>query len=99
GGLLWDPLAGAIRATDTVAALASCIGAALHRTEVRSIAVHANGESVELRTSGGLHRSARCVVCAGAGTDRLVRPLGMNVHQERQAHLRLAFRIRVPPPA
>ena len=36
------------------------------------------------------------------GTDRLVRPLGLDVRQERQAHLRLAFRARAlpgqPPP-
>lgn len=95
-GLLWDPLAGAIRATDTVAALAERIGCAPHRTEVSSIVVPANEESVEVHTAGGVHRSARCLVCAGAGTDRLVRPLGLDINQKRQAHLRLAFGIRVP---
>jgi sarcosine oxidase len=93
--LLWDPLAGAIRATSTLATLVNCIGSQLHRAEVTSIAVHANGESIEVHTTAGVHRSVRCLVCAGAGTDRLVRPLGLDVHQERQAHLRLAFRARV----
>jgi sarcosine oxidase len=97
GALLWDPLAGAIRASDTVAALTNWIGSALYRTEVSSIAVDANGESVEVRTATGVHRGARCLVCAGAGTDRLVRPLGLDVRQERQAHLRLTFRTSVPP--
>jgi len=71
--LLWDPLAGVIRASDTVATLASCVGSWLRRAEVTSIAVDADGESVEVRSTAGVHRSARCVVCAGAGTDRLVR--------------------------
>jgi sarcosine oxidase len=91
--LLFDPLAGAIRAADAVAALSDCAEASLRRAEVGSIAVH--GDSVEVRVDGGVHRAARCVVCAGAGTDRLVRPLGLEIRQERQAHLRLAFRTRV----
>lgn len=96
--LLWDPLAGAIRASGTVAALADFIGPRMSRAEVSSIAIHADGESVDVLTASGVHRSARCLVCAGAGTDRLVRPLGMQVKQDRQAHLRLAFRTRVPAP-
>lgn len=96
GMLLWDPLAGAIRASDSIAVLAKCLGSALRRTEVSSIRAH--GESVELRTASGPHRSGRCVVCAGAGTDRLVRPLGLDVRQQRQAHLRLSFGTRVAPP-
>nr|MDQ2895325.1 hypothetical protein [Actinomycetota bacterium] len=98
GSLLWDPLAGAIRASDTVQALAGRIGPCVSRSEVSSIAIHADGESVDVRTASGVHRSARCLVCAGAGTDRLVRPLGLEVMQDRQAHLRLAFRTRVAHP-
>jgi sarcosine oxidase len=97
GIVLWDPLAGAIRAADTVAALADNIGASLRRTEVESIAIGAGGDWVEVRTTAGVHRSNRCVVCAGAGTDRLVRHLGLAVHQERQAHLRLTFRVKAAP--
>lgn len=97
GMLLWDPLAGAIRAADTIAELSGRLGAALHRTEVSSIAVDPGGHCVEIRTAAGTHRSGRCVVCAGAGTDRLVRPLGLDVQQGRQAHLRLSFRTTVPP--
>lgn len=96
GPLLWDPTAGAIRASDTITALAQWLGPAVYRTEVSSIVVHANEESVSVRTASGVHRSGRCLVCAGAGTDRLVRPLGLDIKQERQAHLRLTFRTRVP---
>lgn len=97
GVLLWDPLAGAIRASDTIAVLANRVGSAVCRSEVNSIAIHRNRESVEVRTTAGVHRCARCVVCAGAGTDRLVRPLGFDVHQDRQAHLRVTFRTAVSP--
>jgi sarcosine oxidase len=94
---LWDPLAGAIRAAETISVLTEWIGSALHKADVSSIEITAVGESVEVHTAQGVHRSARCVVCAGAGTDRLVRPLGLDIRQDRQAHLRLSFRIRVPP--
>jgi glycine/D-amino acid oxidase-like deaminating enzyme len=97
GMILWDPLAGAIRAADTVAALADHLGPSLRRADVGSLVIGSAGAWVEARTSDGLHRSTRCVVCAGAGTDRLVRGLGLAVHQDRQAHLRLAFRTRVAP--
>jgi sarcosine oxidase len=97
GMLLWDPLAGAIRAADAVAALTGRIGSALRRTEASAIALEPGGESVTVQTSSGVHRSARCMVCAGAGTDRLVRPVGLDVRQDRQAHLRLAFRTRTTP--
>lgn len=97
GMLLWDPLAAAIRAQGTVAVLAAFLNDAVHRAQVGSIAIGADGESVELQTSDGVHRSARCIVCAGAGTDRLVRPLGLKVHQVRNAHVRLGFRARLAP--
>ncbi len=97
GPLLWDPTAGAIRASDTIAVLAQYLGRAVYRAEVSSIVVQGHEESVCVRTASGVHRSARCLVCAGAGTDRLVRPLGLDIKQERQAHLRLGFRTRVPP--
>ncbi|HEY6396081.1 MAG TPA: FAD-dependent oxidoreductase, partial [Solirubrobacteraceae bacterium] len=97
GMLLWDPLAGAIRAAATVAALSDRLGAALHRTAVSSIAVEPGGDGVEIRTAAGRHRSGRCVVCAGAGTDGLVRPLGLDIRQDRQAHLRLSFRTNARP--
>jgi sarcosine oxidase len=97
GMLLWDPLAGAIRGAEAAAALADRLGAALHRGDVSSIIVRPDGDSVEVRTGYGVHMAERCVVCAGAGTDRLVRPLGLDIRQERQAHVRLSFRSVVAP--
>jgi sarcosine oxidase len=96
GMLLLDPLAGAIRAHETVVALTAYIGTALRRADVSSIAL--DGDAVRLETADGAHHSGRCVVCAGAGTDRLVRPLGFGVHQLRQAHVRLTFRVKAAPP-
>jgi sarcosine oxidase len=93
--LLFDPRAGALRAHEAAAALVGHIGGGLRRADVSSIAV--DGDSVTLETSDGVHHSGRCVVCAGAGTDRLVRPLGLDVHQLRQAHVRLTFRAKVAP--
>jgi sarcosine oxidase len=97
GRLLWDPGAGAIRADRTVQALAAHIGPARQRADVESIAI-APRDEVVLHTPTGVHRCAHAVVCAGAGTDRLVRPLGIEIHQDRQAHLRLSFRVRSVPP-
>lgn len=97
GMLLWDPLASAIRAQETVDVLATALGGAVQRTEIDSIAVAADGEAVQVHTSDGVHHSSRCIVCAGPGTDRLVRPLGLDVHQVRNLHLRLSFRMRATP--
>ena len=97
GMVLFDPLAGAIAAEEAIAALAGHLGSRLRIAEVTSIAV--DGDSVTITTAAGVHRSARCVVAAGAGTDRLVRPLGLDVHQHRQAHLRLGFKVNQPAAA
>jgi hypothetical protein len=92
--LLFDPARRDPRPRDR-AALAANIGTSLRRADGSSIS--ANGYSVALQTSEGVHHSGRCIVCAGAGTDRLVRPLGIEVHQLRQAHVRLAFRVKTTP--
>jgi sarcosine oxidase len=97
GMWLFDPAAGAIRAAETIDALAGALGSRLRRAEVDRLTIDPAGESVQLQTTDGTHLTGCCVVCAGAGTDRLVRPLGLKVHQDRQAHLRLAFRTRAHP--
>ncbi len=97
GMLLWDPLASAIRGQETVDVLAAFLGDALHRVQADSIAPAAGGDAVLVHTSDGVHHSARCIVCAGAGTDRLVRPLGLDVRQVRNAHLRLSFPVKAAP--
>jgi len=96
--VLWDPLAGAIRAQDTIGVLAGGLGPVLMARRVDSIHIEPGEESVTIRTDQGVHHCARCVVCAGAGTDRLVRGLAIAVHQARQAHLRLAFPVSEPAP-
>lgn len=97
GPLLWDPLAGALRGQDAIGALAARLGRSLQRREVSAIQVAAGDGSVSLTTSAGTHACARCIICAGAGTDRLVRPLGIDLRQRRRAHLRLAFRAAAAP--
>ena len=76
GMLLFDPLAGAIRAHDTVLALAAHIGSALRRADVKSIAL--DGDSVRLETADGAHRSDTGAWSAPVREPaiRLVRPLG-----------------------
>lgn len=69
----------ASRAGDTIEALVAHIGPALRRTE--AISITAQGDSVKLRTTGGVHHGGHCIVCAGAGPDRLVWPLGLDVGQ------------------
>jgi sarcosine oxidase len=90
--LLLDPLGGATRTEATIAALVRWAGPALRRTRVHSVT--AEGDAALLRTADGEHASARCLVCAGAGTDRLAGAAGLPVVQHRRAHLRLMFRRR-----
>ena len=58
----------------------------------------AAGGTVALRTSAGRIECERCVVCAGAGTERLVAPLGIAIARDRHAHLRLTFAVSAPAP-
>jgi sarcosine oxidase len=94
GPLLLDPDAGAIRARAAVAALGRLVGDRLVRARVH--AIEPDGEGVRLRTSAGDVEAARCLVCAGAGTERLVAPLGIAIERERRAAFRLTFRMATP---
>jgi sarcosine oxidase len=90
--LLLDPLGGHTRVGPTVRALVRWAGPALQRARVERVSADDGG--VTLETSGGTHTSARCLICAGAGTDRLAATAGLHVVQHRRAHLRLTFRCR-----
>jgi sarcosine oxidase len=90
--LLLDPLAGATRTDATIAALVQWTEPSLRRARV--LEVVADGDAVLLRTDRGEHRCARCLICAGTGTDRLARAAGVPVAQERRVHGRLTFRRR-----
>jgi glycine/D-amino acid oxidase-like deaminating enzyme len=94
GPLLLDPDAGAIRARDAVRALTGLVGAALVRARVLRLEPVAGG--VRVRTTAGDVHATRCLVCAGAGTERLVAPLGIAIERERRAAFRLTFRTTVP---
>jgi sarcosine oxidase len=94
GPLLLDPDAGAIRARDAVRALVAFVGDAFVRARVDAIEPAAGG--VRVRTTAGDVRCTRCLVCAGAGTERLVAPLGIAPARERRAAFRLTFRTTAP---
>jgi len=89
GPLLLDPDGGALRASASVAALARLAGSRLVRARVHALEPSAGG--VTVRTAAGDVRCRRCLVCAGAGTERLVAPLGIAIERDRRAHLRLTF--------
>ncbi len=94
---LLDPTAGALRAAPAFAALRDWVGDARRAARVERI--EPEGGEVVLATGDGRVRAGRCVVCAGAGTERLAAPLGLAVARERRAHLRLTFPVRSPAAA
>jgi sarcosine oxidase len=92
-----DPGGGAIRARESIAALAGVLGDALVADEV--IAVRPTGRgTVEVRTGGGRSEHARVVVCAGRGTAALARGAGIAIPVRLGAHVRLTFAVRGAPP-
>jgi sarcosine oxidase len=90
--LLLDPLGGATRTDATIAALVRWTAPSLRRARV--LAVARDGDAVLLRTDQGEHGCARCLICAGTGTDRLATGMGIAVAQHRRVHGRLTFRRR-----
>jgi sarcosine oxidase len=94
GPLLFDPDAGALRARAAIRALGGLVGDRLVRARVEALEPTAGGVRVE--TAAGAVRCRRCLVCAGAGTERLVAPLGIAIARERRAALRLTFRTTAP---
>jgi sarcosine oxidase len=95
GPLLFDPDAGAVRAAAAVRALAARVGDGLVRARVT--AIEPDVGAVRVVTTAGTIACARCVVCAGAGTERLVAPLGIALDRERRVAFRLTFRMPAPP--
>ena len=94
--LLFDPDGGALRARPTFAALRSWVGDAL--VPARVDALTPTDDGVRLATSAGEIACRVCMVCAGAGTERLIAPLGLTLERTRRAHLRLTFAVRTPAP-
>jgi sarcosine oxidase len=92
GPLLFEKGGGALRAREAFRALTGFVGDALLRARVHEI-TPSRGTGVRLTTAAGPVECERCVVCAGAGTERLVAPLGIEIERERRAALRLTFRV------
>jgi sarcosine oxidase len=95
--LMLDPGGGAMRAGAAFAALRGWVGDALLRARVH--AIDPGGDGVRLATTAGPLQCGRVVVCAGAGTERLVAPLGLAPERMRRAHLRLTFPVRGAAPS
>jgi sarcosine oxidase len=95
GPLVLDPDAGAVRARDAIRVLAGRLGDRVVRARVT--AIEPTGASVRVVTTAGTVGCGRCVVCAGAGTERLVAPLGIALARERRGAFRLTFRMTAPP--
>jgi sarcosine oxidase len=97
GPAVLDEAAGAIRARDSVAALAGALGDALVADEVIALRPTERG-TVEVRAGGERTEHERVVVCAGRGTAALARTLGIEIPLRLSAHLRLTFAVRGEPP-
>lgn len=89
GPVLLDSRGGAIRARESVAALVSWLGDRLVREEVRAVA-----DDGSFETESGTWRAERVLVCAGARTLELARPLGLEIPLEIRDHTRATFAVR-----
>jgi sarcosine oxidase len=96
GPAMLDERGGAIRTTATVGALAAALGERIVADEV--LAIHPVGGEVQVRSGGRTDRYERVVVCAGRGTDRLARSVGISLPVHEGAHVRLTFAVRDDPP-
>ena len=93
---LFDSEGGAIRAGAAVAGLAGWLGAQVVPAEV--LGVHASADRLDVHTSEGIWRSRQAVLCAGADTARLARPLGLELPVRDGCVLRATFGVRDEPP-
>ena len=89
GRALYDVRGGAIRARETIAALASWLGNRVVREAVLGIDSDGN-----LETPSGTRRFERVLVCAGAETPKLAAPLGVELPLEIRDHTRATFRVQ-----
>lgn len=89
---LFEAAGGAIRVRPTIQLLASALGKRLVREEV--IAVRPEGDGVTLFTREGLWRCDRVLVCAGARTQELARPHGIEIPVTLALHVRVTYSVR-----
>jgi sarcosine oxidase len=97
GPAMLDERGGSIRTTAAIRALTAALGDRLVHDEV--LAVRPAGGRVEVRSGGGTCLYERVVVCAGRGTSRLARAVGLSLPVRQAAHVRLTFAVRGEPPA
>lgn len=99
GPAMFDQGGGSIRTSAAVQALADQLRASLVFDEVISLRP-VGGGAVEVRAGGGCHEYASVAVCAGRGTTRLARSVGLSLPVSHAAHVRLTFSLAGgdPPP-
>jgi sarcosine oxidase len=97
GAAAFDAGGGAIRTRAAVEAFTRELDGSLRFDEVISLAPTARG-TVEIRAGGDRSEYSRVVVCAGRGTARLARGLGLTVPVRLGAHVRVTFAVRGDPP-
>jgi sarcosine oxidase len=91
---LLDELGGFIDVRAAVASLAGALGDALVEASVFELV--GGGGVAELRTSEGIWRADRAIVCAGLGAPHLASGLGVDIPLTSELHTRTAFRVREP---
>ena len=96
GPAMLDERGGSIRTTAMIGALRDALGERLVADEVLSVRA-VDGE-VEVRSGGTTERFRRAVVCAGRGTERLARSMGVDLPVEQGAHVRLTYAVRGEAP-
>ncbi|MEH0415569.1 FAD-dependent oxidoreductase [Streptomyces scabiei] len=97
GPAMLDEDGGAIRTRVAVARLAEALGDSVVTDEVLSL--HPTGRgTVEVLSVVGREEYASVVVCAGLGTARLARNMGLSLPIRSAAHVRLTFQVRGAPP-
>ena len=88
-----DEDGGAIRVRAAIAGLTRELGDALVNDEVISLRSTAWG-TVEVRCRGRRAEHSRVVVCAGTGSARLARSIGVALPVRLSAHARATFEVR-----
>ncbi|MEU6852245.1 FAD-binding oxidoreductase [Actinacidiphila alni] len=97
GPAMLDEGGGAIRTRTAIERLTGALGDRVVTDEV--ISVHPTGQgTVEVLSAAGRAQYATAVVCAGLGTARLARGVGLSLPVRPAAHVRLTFRVRGTPP-
>jgi glycine/D-amino acid oxidase-like deaminating enzyme len=85
-GGLWDPLAGSLRIRRALDALAA-------RTTIRRARVDAIEPDGRVRIGDEVITADAVLVCAGLGTDALVKPLGLDFELRVEPHVRVTYAV------